>query len=633
MNEMRNRTVCPHCHFTNPKDAVFCEQCGQRIRKGDRQSGEDGQSFPNWIVKRVEKILDVTDEFLDAFSKRPGLPNQDSSSKIRKPVISNINDLSGSIPQDKLFENKKISPKNPGELVSIFQILDAIPLANSNYYKVFSTRCENCGKENINNTSLLCSKCQNTLRRYVLRETSSSDVLRESSREKLENISGQVTGILKHNGIFYYANAQYIVLDGFPEPWFCLGKSERLPVGDDEKIITWLNYIGIALKGLHQSGFQIQAIRGNIDWIEPILILKNQQAYLADISGAVPIQENNNQSITEDLRLLAKILYTMVTGSRSDVLKTHLPNGDIPVAYQELIKKAIQGEFNSYDGFLTALQQTRFGHGLARSLRQLVGYGTDVGRMRDHNEDYVSKFSLGLEQIPGTPEVGLYIVADGMGGHQAGEKASESVIKDVVINRIQEKMQQLQSVPKLNRATIRLDEILTPGEILREAILQANQVLLNTRDSTSGRDRGTTITAALIVGDKCAVANVGDSRTYLRRGNKLRQITEDHSLVARLVASKSIKPSEVRSHPQRNQIYRTLGDETNVDVDLFKENLSSGDQLLLCSDGLWEMVLDEQIEAIMNNARTPQSACDRLIREANERGGEDNISVIVIWIE
>ena len=150
---------------------------------------------------------------------------------------------------------------------------------------------------------------------------------------------------------------------------------------------------------------------------------------------------------------------------------------------------------------------------------------------------------------------------------------------------------------------------------------------------SSGSDRGTTITAALIVGSNCSIANVGDSRTYLLRDGKLNQITRDHSLVAKLVASNQIKPSEVRSHPRRNQILRTLGDKPGVEVDIFTKTLHTGDQLLLCSDGLWEMVLDDAISAIMMNSRTPQAACDQLIETANAEGGEDNISVIVIWVE
>jgi protein phosphatase len=144
---------------------------------------------------------------------------------------------------------------------------------------------------------------------------------------------------------------------------------------------------------------------------------------------------------------------------------------------------------------------------------------------------------------------------------------------------------------------------------------------------------GSTVTAALIIGDVATIANVGDSRTYLLRDGRLERITQDHSLVARLVDAGVITPEEVRTHPQRNQIYRCLGHKPELDVDTFTVQLQAGDRLVLCSDGLWEMVLDENIQHAVEKARTPQKACDVLIEEANRAGGEDNISVIVVELE
>jgi protein phosphatase len=141
------------------------------------------------------------------------------------------------------------------------------------------------------------------------------------------------------------------------------------------------------------------------------------------------------------------------------------------------------------------------------------------------------------------------------------------------------------------------------------------------------------VTAALIIGDVATVANVGDSRTYLLRDGRLEQITQDHSLVARLVDAGVIKPDEVRSHPLRNQIHRCLGNKPSVDVDTFTVQLRQDDRLILCSDGLWEMVSDAEIQRVVEGARSPQKASDELIEAANRAGGKDNIAVIVVEIE
>lgn len=623
---MSNTFNCPHCSAQNQIGASFCKSCGQSFNQKQKSSKKGRGKIANWVAEKANQVLDATDDFLDAILptdptvELAPLPEPGSPPPVAPQAVTRRT------PQ-------KITPKTPGSTISYYQILETKALGRSNYYVVFGYRCEACGNENLNSEDLKCARCRKPLRKHVLRESYAYNTLNDIERGRVKGLSDQIQGVLTHSMVFYLGNIQYILLDGFPDPWFSLAQEGVLPVRETAQATAWIVQLGTAIKQLHQTGFSFYDENKLVDWVEPILVLKNQQAYFADITSCTPMQPGSNTAQQKDIFYLAKVLYTMATGDRQNVSRITGRLLEVPAPFRDVIRQAQSGGFSTVDAFLNAVQKTPKEPEMARSLRQLVGYSTDVGKQRDHNEDYVSKFSLGLEQIPGTPEVGLYIVADGMGGHQAGEKASEAVIKDVVINRIQEQLQQLQSVPKLKRATIKLGDVLTPGDILREAIEQANKVLLNARAATSGRDRGTTITAALIIGETCSVANVGDSRTYLMRGGNLRPITQDHSLVASLVASGMLKPSEVRSHPQRNQIYRTLGDKPEVEVDIFTETLQPGDQIMLCSDGLWEMVLDDSIAKILGAARTPQSACDRLIEAANAGGGEDNISVVVIWLE
>ena len=171
-------------------------------------------------------------------------------------------------------------------------------------------------------------------------------------------------------------------------------------------------------------------------------------------------------------------------------------------------------------------------------------------------------------------------------------------------------------------------------EGLKTAIQQANKAILNYGEAQSAaRGLGCTVTAALVQGNTAYVANIGDSRTYLFRKGELTPLTRDHSLVARLVEANQIEPEDVYTHPQRNLIYKSLGaGHKTVDPDIFHENLQPGDILLLCSDGLWEMVHSSELARVLAEQQDPQKACDLLIDMANAKGGEDNITAVVVHI-
>lgn len=247
---------------------------------------------------------------------------------------------------------------------------------------------------------------------------------------------------------------------------------------------------------------------------------------------------------------------------------------------------------------------------------------SDVGRVRALNEDtfYAGEFAR-ADGAVGT----LLLVADGMGGHEAGEVAAR-LARDGL----------KQALTAALSVGVPADDTAWHA-LLRRSVAEANrQIFDHARANPGRRGMGTTLTVAVLAGRRAHLAHVGDSRAYLINAQGLggegltwSQLTMDHSLVARLVDIGQLTPEQARNHPQRNVVYRSLGSDPTVEVDTLSQALAPGDQLLLCSDGLVSHVEDAELVAITLAERSADRACERLVALANERGGTDNISVVL----
>jgi protein phosphatase len=231
---------------------------------------------------------------------------------------------------------------------------------------------------------------------------------------------------------------------------------------------------------------------------------------------------------------------------------------------------------------------------------------TDTGIQREMNQDYYFASDTPVGNLPN-----LYIVADGMGGHKAGDYASRYTTQRIVA-----------SVSR------------SPGEepvtILKEAIETANRLLIEeAAEDEAKRGMGTTLVAATIVGSHVYIANIGDSRLYIV-GDDIRQITQDHSLVAEMVRIGEVDDSEARVHPDKNIITRAIGAGDEIEADFFEVDLQEGEQILLCTDGLTNMVEDDEIREIMVSDAAPEERVEQLVQTANRNGGRDNITVMTI---
>lgn len=233
---------------------------------------------------------------------------------------------------------------------------------------------------------------------------------------------------------------------------------------------------------------------------------------------------------------------------------------------------------------------------------------TDMGKAREINEDSCSY--LNINNV-----CDLLMVADGMGGHNAGEVASKIAVK---------------SITDYLKANIKN----TDGEAIVEAIQKAiqkanNDIYHESIQNENFSGMGTTVTCAIVKSGVIYIGHVGDSRAYILKGGKLKKITSDHSLVAELVKNGTITEAEAMHHPQKNIITRALGIEEQVDIDIEKIPAASEDVFLLCTDGLTNMLEDPEIEGILNNIKSPGAAAKKLIDMANDAGGYDNITVVI----
>lgn len=231
---------------------------------------------------------------------------------------------------------------------------------------------------------------------------------------------------------------------------------------------------------------------------------------------------------------------------------------------------------------------------------------TDAGVVREVNQDYYFSSDTAVGNLPN-----LFIVADGMGGHKAGDYASRYTIERVV-------------------ASVSRNTGEEPIAIMKEAINKANELLVaESREDESKSGMGTTLVIGTIIGNKLFVANIGDSRLYVV-GQNMRQITRDHSLVDEMVRLGEINADEARVHPDKNIITRAVGTSDHVEADFFEVEITVDDTILLCTDGLTNMVRDDEILDIIKKYDNAQAATMQLVKEANANGGRDNITVMII---
>ncbi|PKO05588.1 MAG: hypothetical protein CVU41_10980 [Chloroflexi bacterium HGW-Chloroflexi-3] len=252
----------------------------------------------------------------------------------------------------------------------------------------------------------------------------------------------------------------------------------------------------------------------------------------------------------------------------------------------------------------------------------LVGVGQSVGRQRDHNEDALFYFNSNFANSSKDISFGIFIVADGMGGHEYGEVASSVASKtlgDYVVQKLYSPLFNPSSSTPPNESI---------QEIIENGIKLAQNAVMH-----KAPGGGTTITAGLILGDQITIGHVGDSRLYfIYPDGRIESKTNDHSLVKRLVDLGQISETEAKNHPNKNVLYRALGQSEPFRPDLMNLTIPKPGYILICSDGLWGTIVDEELFRLATNFENPSISCSKMVDAANKAGGPDNISVILIKI-
>ena len=477
-----------------------------------------------------------------------------------------------------------------------------------------------CRAENAPN-AVYCERCGHDMAeatpfspRYSTKQTHAPDALRAEMDIARMNLThphlilpreafAEITGGARH---------YYVVLD---EPLWTTA-AQTTSVQELTTVLRWGIGLADGLAYLHGQRIVMQEVDSRQ------VALMTKAAYWADFSTARVIapDENSTQLIANDVRQLAALLYRLATGltQYDPGVKLAAPKANVMFA-----RALSETGYASADEFAAALREVETSVRHPGGMDVHVARLSDVGRQRDLDEDSVLTLELGQVYRSVSTPIGVYAVADGMGGHESGDVASRLAIRAIG-----------------QRALI---DIMAPALVdnappvdveawLKSVIEEANLAVLQQR-TTSHNDMGTTLVMAAVVGSEATIAHVGDSRAYLIRQGKMEPLTTDHSLVARLVATGQITPEEAAVHPQRNVIYKSLGDKPRVEPDLKRLTLNPDDVLLLCCDGLTGELDDAAILSIVRASSSLPEAARQLIYAANEAGGSDNISAVLIGVQ
>ena len=436
-------------------------------------------------------------------------------------------------------------------------------------------------------------------------------LLQETDTDKFSYIKHVMELNLVHPNIFPPIAVFQQDLAGSTHYYLATPFSDDLPTQPEiSEVLRWGTQLAEALDYLQSKG----VVLGDKIDSSCIGIFENKAVWRNFTSIRILPMLTDREKIN-NMRSLVMVLYSLITGKIEYSQEPYLP-----AELNYLFEKVLVGEgVTSGAELIRQIELAKKG-GVERLVLDFqVGRRSHHGKVRTLNEDSLLSIEHRTIQLGTIHPCGLFAIADGMGGHAAGDLASR-----LVINTIAQKA--LSGIVALQKP-----EFENYSNWLKDTVQRSNQVVYEARQK-AGNDMGSTLVLCLLIDSQVYLTHQGDSRVYLVNQDSIQQLTTDHSLVQHMVSTGQISEDEARFHPQRNVIYRSLGDKTIAEVDCISQQLFPHDRLLLCSDGLTNLLNDTQLHQIVMQASSPQAACDRLIEAANSAGGEDNISVILIEV-
>lgn len=587
--------LCPNCRTENRSGAKFCRNCATLLpvfSVQEMQESRTGDKANDRTTIRLSKPLNPRSPMRT--NTKPLPPSQ---AFIRRPDRAIFGDafLANSLVFDD--ENQKIYLVSQLQVPTELRILEC---PNPSCGAFFPPRVDGPEK--------FCTDCGTPL------SPSMQELMLVEKRIPLpDNLASIIEKGLSHGGVRAPLSTFDEFLGGMTR--YCqimpqVSGLEEKP--DAQQVLKWAGQLARGLDYLHDNGIHFA---GKLD-ISSLGIVGDRAVWAnfaeSNVDPAGVISDRK-----DDVRAFITLVYFLLTNKHEYKYDAELSPGMNKVFEQAFTEP---GYANSLI-FAAALEGFSEKPAFIAAIDYEVGRRTDVGMIRSLNEDSLLTIETTRIQQSISHPLGVFVVADGMGGHAAGEIASGAIVNAIA----------QQAAIELMPGQIAQGANKDRSDWLRKAVENANKKVYEMR-KTAGTDMGSTLVSAVLDGQTAYLTHVGDSRAYLVNEKEIRQLTTDHSLVERLVATKQITRAEARHHPQRNVIYRTVGDKTQLELEILVQQFQVGSYLLLCSDGMSGMVEDKVMQSIILEAPSPQKACDALIEAANAAGGEDNISVIVVKV-